>query len=242
MSTGRLIWGRALVHSRSSNDARLRDRFRVADDALGNPCAKGDNHSSQCCARRPRTYLSSMPSRHSSLRGRYSLPILPELPITETIDEMIVYHSDGLHVGIHDRRTNETESARLEVLAERIGLDRSRGNLANDLIFSYVLLDSSSRISRDFLVFKPIEIAPITFPLLQYNRPAQPVLRSFKHEKFKVLAVIVDGDTPLAIMILEHQRILSDPGASFFCHIVGHRGFLLNFLNFGRSWLVWMQS
>src|SRR6266404_2347585 len=50
---------------------------------------------------------------------------LPELPITETIDEMIVYHSNGLHVGIHDRRTNETESAMLDVLAERIGFDRS---------------------------------------------------------------------------------------------------------------------
>ena len=74
-----------------------------------------------------------MPSRHSSLRGRYSLPILPELPITETIDEMIVYHSNGLHVGIHDRRTNETESAKLKVLAERIGFDRSCGNLPHDL-------------------------------------------------------------------------------------------------------------
>jgi hypothetical protein len=46
---------------------------------------------------------------------------------------MIVYHSNGLHVGIHDRRTNETESATLKVLAERIGLDRSRGNLSHDL-------------------------------------------------------------------------------------------------------------
>src|SRR5438094_7450316 len=32
-------------------------------------------------------------------------------------DEMIVYHSNGLHVGIHDRRTNETASATLKVLA-----------------------------------------------------------------------------------------------------------------------------
>ena len=58
---------------------------------------------------------------------------LPDLRITETIDEMIVYHSNGLHVGIHNRRTNETESATLKVLAERIGLDRSRGNLSHDL-------------------------------------------------------------------------------------------------------------
>jgi len=60
-------------------------------------------------------------ARDSSLRGRSSLPILPDLPITETIDEVIVYHSNGLHVGIHDRRTNETESAMLEVLAKCIG-------------------------------------------------------------------------------------------------------------------------
>jgi hypothetical protein len=44
-----------------------------------------------------------------------------DLPITETIDEVIVYHSNGLHVGIHYGRTNETESAMLEVLAECIG-------------------------------------------------------------------------------------------------------------------------
>src|SRR4029077_1237909 len=74
-----------------------------------------------------------MPSRHSSLRGRSSLPILLDLPITETIDEMIVYHSDRLHVGIYDCRTNETESAKLKVFAERIGFDRSRRNLSHDL-------------------------------------------------------------------------------------------------------------
>jgi len=46
---------------------------------------------------------------------------LSDLAITKTIDEVIVYHSDGLHVGINDRRTNETESAMLEVLVECIG-------------------------------------------------------------------------------------------------------------------------
>jgi hypothetical protein len=46
---------------------------------------------------------------------------LPDLAITKTIDKVIVYHSDGLHVGINDRRTNETESAMLEVPAECIG-------------------------------------------------------------------------------------------------------------------------
>ena len=62
-----------------------------------------------------------------------SRSLLPDLPIAETIDEVIVYHSNCLHVGIHDRRTDETESATLKVLAKRIGFDRSRGNLSHDL-------------------------------------------------------------------------------------------------------------
>jgi len=48
---------------------------------------------------------------------------LADLAITETIDEVIVYHADGLHMGVHDRRTNETESAMLEVTAECIGFE-----------------------------------------------------------------------------------------------------------------------
>jgi hypothetical protein len=31
-----------------------------------------------------------------------------------------------------------------------------------------------------------------------------------------MLAVIVDRDTPFAIMILEYKRIIADPGAPFF--------------------------
>ncbi len=43
-------------------------------------------------------------------------------------------------------------------------------------------------------------------------------LCAFEHEKLEVLAVIVDWDTPFAIVILEHQRIIdADPGAPFNC-------------------------
>src|SRR5260370_22588317 len=59
--------------------------------------------------------------------------MLPDLPITETIDEVIVYHSDRLHMGIDNRRTNETESATLKFLAEGIGFERSRRNLSHEL-------------------------------------------------------------------------------------------------------------
>src|SRR6266851_2684111 len=43
-------------------------------------------------------------------------------------------------------------------------------------------------------------------------------LCAFEHEKLEVLAVIVDWDTPFAIVILEHQPIIdADPGAPFNC-------------------------
>src|SRR5258708_35055369 len=57
--------------------------------------------------------------------------LLVDLPITVTIDEVIVHHSDGLHVRISDRRADEAESAVLEILAECLGFGRSRGNLAS---------------------------------------------------------------------------------------------------------------
>jgi len=38
---------------------------------------------------------------------------------------MIVDHADGLHEGIANRRTNESEPATLEIFTERIGLFRT---------------------------------------------------------------------------------------------------------------------
>src|SRR5712692_11422466 len=68
-----------------------------------------------------------------SLGGRPSLLILPDLPIAETIDQVIVYHSNRLHVCINDRRADEAESPVLEVLAECVGFGRSRWNLPRSL-------------------------------------------------------------------------------------------------------------
>src|SRR5258708_5389204 len=56
-----------------------------------------------------------------------------ELPITETIDEVIVYHSNRLHVRINDRGADEAESPVFEVLTECDGFGRSRWNLPRNL-------------------------------------------------------------------------------------------------------------
>src|SRR5258708_35357854 len=60
-------------------------------------------------------------------------PKLLDLAITKAIDQVIVYHSNRLHVRINDRRAYETESALLEVFAECIGFGRGRGNLPRRL-------------------------------------------------------------------------------------------------------------
>lgn len=46
---------------------------------------------------------------------------LPNLPISETVDKVIVHHANRLHVRINDGRPYEAESPTLEILAERIG-------------------------------------------------------------------------------------------------------------------------
>src|SRR5882672_10523501 len=57
------------------------------------------------------------------------LLLLPDLPIPEAIDDVIVHHSNRLHVRISDCRADEAESPELEVLAECLGFGRSRRNL-----------------------------------------------------------------------------------------------------------------
>ncbi len=53
-----------------------------------------------------------------------------DFPMTEAIDEMIVYHSSRLHVRINDSRSDEAKSSFLQVVAERLGRGRRRRNLA----------------------------------------------------------------------------------------------------------------
>ena len=36
-----------------------------------------------------------------------------DLPMTETADDVVIYHPDGLHVGIDDGGTDETKSLAL---------------------------------------------------------------------------------------------------------------------------------
>lgn len=66
-------------------------------------------------------------------RGRSTFSILPYLPITKAIDNVIVHHSNRLHIGINGGRTDKAESPALKVLAESLGFGRYRWNLPHSL-------------------------------------------------------------------------------------------------------------
>jgi hypothetical protein len=71
-------------------------------------------------------------------------------------------------------------------------------------------------VPRHFFRIELTERTTITSPFFEDDRPAESGLRPFEHEEFEVCAVILDGHTPFAIVILEHQWIvLAGPGASF---------------------------
>ena len=75
--------------------------------------------------------------------------------------------------------------------------------VANDLRIGCKLLDLSLGVVRDFIRIEFVERAAITFPLFQYERPAQSGLWAREHENLKLFAVIMNGDTLFAIVILE---------------------------------------
>src|SRR5713101_6004011 len=61
---------------------------------------------------------------------RYILNLyVGNLSISETVDEVIVQHANGLHMRIYNGGTDEAESPALEILAERVGLGGRRRNL-----------------------------------------------------------------------------------------------------------------
>jgi hypothetical protein len=51
---------------------------------------------------------------------------IDNFPFAKAIDDVIVYHPGGLHVGITDRRADKFEAALLQVFAQRIRLRAGR--------------------------------------------------------------------------------------------------------------------
>src|SRR4029453_3444879 len=62
-------------------------------------------------------------------------------------------------------------------------------------------------IARDFLWIEVAERTTVAVALPEHDRPAESRLCGFEQQKLEVLAVVVHGKAPFAIVILEHQRI-----------------------------------
>src|SRR5258705_5534926 len=56
-----------------------------------------------------------------------------QLRAPKTGGQMVVDHSDRLHIGIDDGRADETEAAKLQVLADRVGQRRTGRHLLHAL-------------------------------------------------------------------------------------------------------------
>ena len=142
--------------------------------------------------------------------------MLPELPITETIDEVIVYHSNRLHVGIHDRRTNETESAMLEVLAGLRAHESQVRTLLSKLVKAGLVVTSRGRNGFSSLsrpankinlleIYKALEVPPV-FSIHQY--PKEKTCRTSCTHKEAMVELL--EDTQRAFETRLGQRMLSE--------------------------------
>lgn len=61
------------------------------------------------------------PLGNCSLGFGYSSNAATKFRVARAVDEVIVDHSSGLHVGIHDGGADELEAALAEVFAEGVG-------------------------------------------------------------------------------------------------------------------------
>ena len=67
---------------------------------------------------------------------------------------------------------------------------------------------------------KPRKRLAVRFPLSEYRVPTKPSLRPFENQKLKQSHVVVNGDAPLAIVVLD-QPVVGRPFAPM-NHCVPH--------------------
>jgi hypothetical protein len=66
---------------------------------------------------------------------------------------------------------------------------------------------------------KSLKAATITLPPIEHCRPAQTRLSAFKHQEFKMFAIVMGWHTPLVIVISDDERVLrGNPAASLQRH------------------------
>ena len=67
---------------------------------------------------------------------------------------------------------------------------------------------------RDFGRIEVSEHSAVGVALLQDGGPAKSCLGAFEDEEFEKGVVVVDGDAPLVVVVVDHERVGAGPGAS----------------------------
>lgn len=92
-------------------------KYEEADQVLRLPCNREQDILDRRHAHGPQEAPLASPGG-SAIRIE-----LPNLSVSETVDDVIVHHADCLHVRVNDGRTDEAEPAAFEILAERVGFE-----------------------------------------------------------------------------------------------------------------------
>src|SRR5690606_41120383 len=79
--------------------------------------------------------------------------------------------------------------------------------ITNDARIAHQLLDRARVETRDAHGIEFGERAAVAFALAEHRAPAQARLRGLEHEELEVHAILVHGDAPLAVVILDHVLV-----------------------------------
>ena len=85
--------------------------------------------------------------------------------------------------------------------------------IANDSFVREQLLNPALIVSCDLSRVEIVESAPVILAFSQNRFPAEPGLRTFENQKLEQCPIVVNGDTPLTIVIIDRQWSLC-PGTT----------------------------
>jgi Outer membrane protein beta-barrel domain len=97
-------------------------------------------------------------------------------------------------------------------------------SIADDAFIHQQLLNACFRVPSHFLGVKMIKRFSVIFPLVEDRLPTQTGLGALKIDQLKERAIIVEGNSPLLVMILNIKRVTQfDPSTSIHCIEIGNQ-------------------
>ena len=88
------------------------------------------------------------------------------------------------------------------------------GAVADDPGVGPASFDIGGRVGRDSLEIEVVKHLAIALAAVQDGAPGEAGLGAFQGEQFEEGEVVVEGDTPLPVMVGLHQRVIAGPGTA----------------------------